>query len=369
MGHWRKQEISFFVSSNCSLACVYCYIPKLGKTIAPDDKVIDLDFAIAGMKDFFSWSKVPRIRYFSSGEATTAFDTMVAIRDEAQKLVGDQLEVELQTNGYFPDRIANWVEENIDILWISVDGPPEIQDIQRPTVGGGPSSSVVLRNVQRFAKQSRMQFGVRFTVVPENFARQIELLEYFHDMGVRYVCGAPAYSSTVNPNVKVPLLLDFSQHFVPAFFKAQEMGVFYQTHLMVNFDEKVTCYCRACTKPSCPQLTTDGYVSCCDWASFGPKYFPGNLQQCIYGKWDKASGRIIYFDEAKKRIEDRDVNHLGEGDCKGCSVLEHCAGGCIGKVMARSGDLHRMDANWCEAVRYLAQHIPVDQGLYPVRHS
>src|SRR5689334_13818754 len=99
MGHWRKQEISFFVTSNCNLGCVYCYIPKLGKTIAPEDRVIDMEFAVAGMKDFFSWSKVPRIRYFSAGEATTAFDTMVAIRKEAHKIVGDNLEVELQTNG------------------------------------------------------------------------------------------------------------------------------------------------------------------------------------------------------------------------------------------------------------------------------
>lgn len=369
MGHWRKQEISFFVSSNCNLACVYCYIPKLGKTIDREDKVIDLDFAIAGMKDFFSWSQVPRIRYFSAGEATTAFDTMVAIRDEAYKLAGKDLEVELQTNGYFSDKVADWVEQNVNILWISVDGPPEIQDVQRPTVGGGPSSDVVLRNVQRFAKCSNMQFGVRITFAPENFARQIEFLEYFRAMGVRYVCGAPTYSSTVNANVKVPILLQFAEHFVPAFYRAQEMGMFYQTHLMVNFDEKVTCYCRACTTPPCPQLTTDGYVSCCDWASFGPKYFPGDLQQCIYGRWDKVNQRIDYFTENQTRIESRDVEHLRQGDCRDCEVLEHCAGGCIGKVMARSGDLYRMDANWCEAVRYLAKRIPFDQGVYPVRHS
>lgn len=369
MGHWRKQEISFFVSSNCNLACIYCYIPKLGKTIAPSDRIIDIEFAVAGMRDFFAWSKVPRIRYFSAGEATTAFDTMVEIRREAYKLVGNTLEAELQTNGYFSDHIADWVEENVDIVWISVDGPPEIQDVQRPTVGGKASSKVVLDNVKRFAKHPSMQFGVRFTVMPENFDRQIELLEYFHDMGVKYVCGAPAYSSTVNSNIHIPTLLNFAEGFVPAFFKAQEMGMFYQTHLMVNFDEKVSCYCRACTTPPYPQLTSDGYVSCCDWAAFGPNYFPGLLQQCVYGKWDKENGKIVYFKDAQKRIEDRNIYNLGQGDCKGCAMLENCAGGCLSKVMVRSGDLHRMDPNWCEAVRYLGQHIPRNQGLYPVRHS
>lgn len=337
--------------------------------MAPEDRTIDIDFAAAGMKEFFAWSKIPHIRYFSAGEAIMAFDTMTEIHKEAYKLAGNKLKVELQTNGYFSDRIADWVEKNIDILWISTDGPPEIHDAQRPTARGGPSSSIVLRNVQRFVKHPKIQLGVRITFMPENYARQVEILEYFRDLGVHYACGAPAYSSTVNPHVKVPILLDFAKYFAPAFFKAQEMGMFYQTHLMINFDEKVTCYCRACTTYPCPQLTSDGYVSCCDWACFGPKYFPGIMQQCIYGKWDKTSKRIIYFKEKQKRIEDRDVEHLQQSSCKGCEMVKHCAGGCIGKVMAQSGDLHQTDPNWCEAVRYLAQHIPLDRGLYPIHHS
>ena len=38
-------------------------------------------------------------------------------------------------------------------------------------------------------------FGVRATIMRENFGRQIEILEFFRGLGVRYVCGAPAYSS------------------------------------------------------------------------------------------------------------------------------------------------------------------------------
>jgi uncharacterized protein len=369
MGHWRKQEISFFVSSNCNLECIYCYIPKLGESIAPNDRVIDLNFAIAGMKDYFQWSKVPRIRYFSAGEATTAFERMVEIRNEAHKMVGDALEVELQTNGYFSGQIADWVEKKVNILWISVDGPSEIQDHQRPTVGGEPSSEVVFNNIKRFSKNPNMQFGVRITFMPENFGRQIEILEFFKDMGVKYVCGAPAYSSTVNQNISVPILKNFAENFVPAFFAAQEMGIFYQTHLMVNFDEEVTAYCRACTNPPCPQLTSDGYVSCCDWASFGPDYFPGVLQQCIYGKWNEKTGNIDYFKDKLTRIQHRNTAHLSKGDCAGCEMLDNCAGGCIGKVIVNSGDLHKMDRNWCDAVRYLGRHLPLNKGLYPVRHS
>ena len=197
----------------------------------------------------------------------------------------------------------------------------------------------------------------------------METLAFFQSLGVKYVCGAPAYSSEVNTVTRRPVLLDFSRHFVKAFEAAKIMGIFYQTHLMVNFDEEVNSYCRACTTPISPQLTTDGYVSCCDWASFGPKYLPGALQQCIYGKWDKKHQKIVYFDDRRALIENRTTEHLGQGDCRGCKQLGHCAGGCIGKVVAYSGDLYKKDPNWCSAVHYLAKHIPQNQGLYPVYHS
>lgn len=369
MGHWRKQMITMLVTSDCQLNCVYCYIPKVSKMIAPTDRVIDVDFAVAGMKDFFAWAKVPFIRYFAAGEATVAFPTMREIRDQGAKLAGDALKVELQTNGDFNDEVGDWVSDNVDILWISVDGPAAINDAQRPRCGGQGSTSHVMRNVERFAKHPTMQFGVRMTIQPENFHRQIELLEHFREHGVKWVCGAPTYSSTVNLRVGVPMLLDFAQHFVPAFHKAREMGMFYQTHLMVNFDEPVTAYCRACTTPVCPQLTTDGYVSACDWASFGGRYLQGPLEELIYGKWDKENGRIEYYQDKLERIQNRNTTVLAQGDCAGCEMLENCAGGCIGKVMSRSDGLYKVDPNWCQATKYLGKHLPRNQGLFPVNHS
>jgi radical SAM protein with 4Fe4S-binding SPASM domain len=369
MGHYRKHCISFLMSSTCNLDCTYCYVPHWGNTVEPCDRTVDLDFAVAGMKEFFSWAPKPAIRFFAAGEPTVGFKRMTEIVDEGRKLAGDKLQVELQTNGVFNGHIADWVDKNVQILWISCDGPPEYQDKQRPAVNGRASSPIVEKNIRRFAEHSKMQFGCRATFLSENFDKQIAVLDYFRSLGVKYVCGAPAYSSTVNEKTPVPMLVRFAQEFVPAFYHAQKNGQFYQTHLMVNFDEEVDSYCRACTTPVCPQLTSDGHVSCCDWACFGEKYLTGVLQDLVYGKWDKEKKEIVYNDERKANIEARNVKNLVEGDCKGCPIVKHCAGGCIGKVMVRSGGLHKMDPNWCAATRYLAEHIPLNTGIYPVNHS
>lgn len=344
-------------------------MPKQGEVISEKDRLIDLDFAEYAIKEYFSKSDKPSIRFFSAGEATVAFERMVDIYKIAKKIAGKDLQVELQSNGYFSNEIACWIDKHVNVVWISLDGPPNIHDVQRPTINGLPSSLLILQNLKQFVKNKDIKVGVRATVLENNYNNQNELIEYFNSLGIKFVCAAPAYGSEVNQTVQIPKLLKFAKGFVPAYLEAQQKGMFYQTHLMVNFDEKVNCYCRSCTEPPCPQLTSDGYVSCCDWASFGPKYLPGVLQECVYGKWDVTRKKVVYFEAKKRNIENRNTLTLGSGSCEGCDIISHCAGGCIGKVIVQSGSLHRKDPNWCNAVKYLKENLPVHKGLFPILHS
>lgn len=368
MGHFRKQPITFFVCSKCNLYCDYCYIPNR-QNIDEEDAYIDPDFAVEGFKDYAKFSKNPCIRFFGSGEATLRLDLMDEITRRISELVGHKIHVELQTNGYFGKKTREWISNNVDILWISFDGPPEMNDQCRVTKDRNPTSDVVLGNIKHFLKQENMQVGVRATFIEKYIPRQKECIEFFHDIGLKWVCGAPAYSSNTNRQVTKPPLLNFAQYFVEAYYRAIELGMFYQTHLMYNFDEPVPCNCRSCTTPVTPSLTTDGHVSCCDWFSFGEKYDNNDNQQGIYGKWDAQQKKIIYDKEKQDKISSRNVILLGQNDCKNCEALLNCAGGCLGKVISVTKDLHKIDPSWCDAVKYLYKHIPVNQGLFPVNHS
>lgn len=364
MAFKKKEQISFFLTTNCNLGCVYCYMPKM--QVDEEDRVIDIEFCAEGLKDFFSSSKSRCIRFFGSGEPTLAFDTMKKIKDIAYELAGESLTVELETNGYFEDDIANWISDNVDYLWISCDGSSNIQNNQRPCLFNKNSSEIVHKNINRFAKDKEMQFGVRATIHENDFCNQISLIDFFKNLGVKYVCASPMYASKPNPAIKTPNLLDFAKGFIPAFNYALENNMFYQTLFMVNFDEETDIYCQASIP--CPRLTTDGYVSCCDWASFGSKYFPGSLQECIYGYYDKITKKIKYLDDKVLHIKQRNVNYLGEGSCYKCRALKHCAGGCIGKVMSQTNSMFLMYKPWCEAVLYLFDNLVIPNKKIPVLH-
>ena len=232
MGFLRKEQITFFLTTRCNLQCRYCYMPKIGQGLG--QMLLDLQFARAGLVDFFRSSKSRTIRFFAPGEPTLAYDRMVEIWQIAKSLAGDELRTELETNGYFGMEIADWIEDHVDYLWISCDGWGNIQDEQRPCADGCRSSQVVLSNIQRFTGNRRLQTGVRATIEPQNIGRQIELVEYFHSLGVKHLAASPVYHSKANPSVKTPSLLGFAKHFVPAFNRANQLGIPYFAPLMVN---------------------------------------------------------------------------------------------------------------------------------------
>ena len=244
MGHFRKQMITLLTSAVCNLNCEYCYVPKM-HNICDKHKKINVDFAKLAIKDYFNQTGNYYIRFFGAGEPTVAFDEMKDIYEYASKISNTSLKAELQTNGYFDEDIARWINENIDILWVSFDGLPELHDKQRPSHGEEKSSLKIIDNIKYFLKNKNIQVGVRVTITNENFSKQAEIIEYLHSLGVKFVCGAPCYTSTANKTTKTPKILDFCKHFVKAYHRAQELGMFYQTHLMLNFDEKVDAYCRA----------------------------------------------------------------------------------------------------------------------------
>lgn len=368
MAHIRKQMISFFLTTRCNLRCIYCYTYK-SQDIKKEHQTLDFNFAKRGIDDFFRDNASRHIRFYGIGEPTLEFELMKKIKNYAYDKAGDSLTVELQTNGFFSKNIVKWISENVNIIWISCDGPPEVQDLQRPTASKKPTSKIVEKNLKYFAKHQSMQVGARVTITPLMMNRQIEIVKYFHDLGIKYVNVLPTFASIEDNSSDIfewnPL--DFAKNYLITHNKAKKLGVFYNTMFIANFDEQTRHACRACTP--CPHLTTDGYVSCCDFAQLGPEYYPGPLQQLIYGKYIPEKDIITYNEKAIFKVRSRCVENLKEKTCRDCKYTYNCAGGCLGQVVNETGDLMGKIERNCVIVRYLAEHMELNKKLHPVLHS
>ncbi len=371
MGHCRKNVISFFINNYCNLACRYCYVFGGGSRPGVNPfgkKVIDINFAKKGIDDFFEQHDSRKIRFFGVGEPTLELEVMKKIKNYAYKKAGKELYVELQSSGFFNQKVAKWVSKNVDMLWISLDGPQEIQDYYRPTPEGKPSFKTIDRNIKSIDKSKKTTIGFRPTLASKSVDTQKELVDYAEKRGIKtmYCMLCSSFTNKDSSNgVEKTDIFHFADKFIEAREYAEKKGIFYGSHYTFNFDEKVKVACRSLLPM--PQLTYDGYVSSCDLAIDGKT----PLQDLIYGIYNKKENKITYFPEKIKKIRSRSIHNLV--DCQGCSILEHCAGGCAGTAIYESKNFYGKDNESCTLTKYLAKKLPflINKGynksipLYP----
>lgn len=378
MGFWRSKQLTFIMTNQCNIDCTYCYPGnyKYG------NMEIDMDFARRGIHDFLIEEKLgplDRIRYFGIGEPTTKFTLMKQIQEYIYQNVvnekGHHIYSEIQTNGVFSETVAHWIGENLDTICISCDGFPQIHDKQRPFKNGKPTSAIIERNVG-ILRQYDIDVGMRATItsLSQDVDTQKTIIDYAQDVGYQYLYFHPMIPEQGTDkfhNDDTPYNIDplgFSTNYVEAWKYAREKkDIFVGNHFTINFDEKAPIYCRA-NLPS-PQLTLDKYVSCCDEALYGdPKYGGDRFKKLIIGKYNKENNEIELFPDRIADIRHFRCVHNMDG-CKDCEIAENCAGGCLGEALFSTGDpFKKLSDGYCEAIKYLARHIPMNQGEFRYRH-
>jgi len=341
--------ISFFITTRCNLDCIYCYTNK--GTVKHQHQTLDWEFAKLGIDDYYTTQYKRHIRFFGAGEPTEEIDLIEQIYRYAKKK-DKATTSEIQTNGCFSVEVADWLAQNVDIIWISCDGPPKIQDEYRPMLSGESSSEKIDENIQRMMPQKHTGIiGIRATITNRNYDKQIELIDHYSRLGIKNFWVDPIFPS-IGEKVPVGGNLDmgrFTKHFIQAVKYAYDNGLTYGSILTCNFDEPGEYACRALLPV--PHLTSDGYVSACDMALFGED--ANHMDIFMYGKWDKANHCIIYDEKKIRTLRSRSlakILQLSDSPCAHCSVAPFCRGYCPGEVVNETYDLFGCKKTVCKPV-------------------
>jgi len=361
MPHSNKQMISFFLTSKCNLRCVYCY--NSTERAQLKEQSLHIEIAKAGIDEYFKNNKSRHIRFYGPGEPTQKFELMQQITDYAKQKGGNMVTAELQTNGAFSPKVREWVLDNINIVWVSLDGTPDIQNMQRPLPNKKPSAPKIEENIKwLFLNRGErdLMVGARVTMTSLNIHRQKEMVDYFYSLGIKHIWTDPEFPA-VN---KIPVCDDkeklenfnfdmeaYVSNFIEAHRYAQQIGVFYGSFLTCNFDGEAKTHCRACTPV--PHLTTDGYVSACDLVLLGASNY--HMDCFIYGKWDEQTKQFVYYPEKIEALKNRNIDNIEH--CKNCIAKLHCGGYCLGEVMNETGKLDGQKPIVCKAIRTLFKEL------------
>jgi uncharacterized protein len=326
-------------------------------------------FAKQGIYDaligFPTGIKASMLRFFSPGEPTMRMDIIRECVDYARHINPD-IKVELQTNGLFPSlEDTIWIANNIDIVWFSLDGPPEINDVNRPDKDGKGQTKAIEENlniVSQFAK-----VGVRSTIVEKTIERQEDLVDYYLGLGITNLGFNPVIrpiqrKDEGNKEVTRVSIMNFAKNFLQAYNHAKSIGVVLASSLTFNFDEPTHIACRSLVPM--PQLNPDTSVSSCDMALYCDT--KKELQCFLYGAWDNDEKTIRYDSKKIHHLQNRNIDKLPK--CKNCEIKRFCAGGCAGRVAYQTGSIYKVIPEYCLATKFLAERMPLGDKRFVITH-
>lgn len=333
----RGFHLGLGLTLDCTLGCVYCHADA-GRPTNADPRVMEAAVRYAFAEAKKTSSKILSVSFAVGGEATLAWGMFVHIvsliraaeRQDAPAV--RRVFLSLTTNGYYGNAKRRFISENFDTVTLSVDGPPGVHDLHRPTKAGVSSYSRVADTVRFFLKMRRPRIGLRATVSSASVRQMPAIVQ---DFAAAFGSGITvAFEPLVaigrarrQDLIRSPTLLEFFTGFTAAEDLGRQLGVRVTTSAG-NVNRLVTRYCGAMSLPSFA-VCVDGRVTACHRDQAGCDY--------TYGRIDKQTLAVQLDEPAMAR--NRDIARM-PSSCEGCFARWHCAGDCP--------DLRRVGFSRCE---------------------
>ncbi len=350
-GKFEPTAVTLFPTFDCNLRCIYCYSNAgINKGIMTSD--------IAEAAVLMVIRNAQRLRaetitlgfhgggepFFGKGWLLMK-DVVEFAKDECCR-VGIGLKVSAATNGVLNREQLDWILGNVNSLNLSIDGPPEIQNSQRP-LANGHASSLFVERTMRYLEERGYKFGVRCTVTDKTCDKLGYLISYFVrfktisviHLEPLYECGRCLTTETHKPNYE-----KFAEEYLKLKSSNPNLNVYYSGFV---FGEPKKIYCGAVGDNFV--VTPDGYVSTC----FEVSSVKDHRSRIFFvGKFNSQKRSFQINHEKILFLNSREVDAIE--DCKECFAKYGCAGDCPAKS-ANLGDIFDVSNNpRCAANKIIA---------------
>lgn len=191
------------VAQDCNLRCRYCYAEGgayggPSRLLAPDTARKAVRLLVRQADD-----RQPATLVLFGGEPLLNMAALRAAVEEAATRgaeAGKKIQISLTTNGTLlePD-IVDFLKRNRVMVAISLDGPPDLHDANRPDAAGRGSYARILPRVARLLQETPVPVAARVTLTPDQWGRIEEVFDHLTGLGFHEVGIAPA--SPISPEL------------------------------------------------------------------------------------------------------------------------------------------------------------------------
>jgi len=346
---WDKMQKRPFIptcltinlSNECNLNCQYCFIGK--DPIQTQE--LDLNKVYAAASHFIkSCSQHNRtfVAVFNGGGEPTYDWTRFTNCIHALREMGTNSNVPvfiyLSTNGVMDNDQVKWIAKNIDLVSISCDGPPEVNN----KIRGGDSSKYV-ENTIKILNDRNCIYQIRTTITHDTVRYQKDIVEYltnqFKAKDIRF---EPAYGLIQNSFKKKDAAI-FAKNFIEAekFAKRQKVLLLFSG---VRINELHGPFCHSLRDTA--QMASDGRLVNCFFRAENPR------EQDIFPEQFWNNNRV----SVEKLSFLKDAGYKTHTDCNQCFNTYHCSRGCPDVCFTADGVWSELNEFRCRLHQLLAAH-------------
>ena len=344
-------SLTLLLTRKCNLRCIYCYAsPSVDGPSMPDNLAIDT------LNWFVQQNQGPKIRitFHGGGEPTLEQSLIQKVVARAEEIKGNHpVHYLIVTNGTSKRSFLDWMMNHKFAITFSVDGPPEIQNRNRPFADGSPSSQVVENNI-RYLITKNYPVGVRLTYSSKDDI--VQIIRYFGELGIKRIHLEPLFpygryykkvkfGNGSKYKVFSPEADDLLVKFLKAMDICKNYGMkIYNGHIM-HFNKGVGYFCGAASGRAM-LVTHDGLLTgCLEVVDSKDK----DIKIFKIGNWVSSEKRFEVDMNKISILQKRHADILPI--CRNCFARYVCAGGCAVKAVRANQGFFGKDISYCDFTR------------------
>lgn len=353
----RLRTLVLMLTYSCNLACRYCYEDReegcaaptnggaAGKEMSPES----LRSAVSYLLDHAGTGDKVSVTFFG-GEPLLRFPLIRTAVGEARKMAaerGKAISFSITTNGTLLTReIAGFLKENGVSVCISIDGPREVHDRNRPYASGRGSYADVERGIG-YLMENKGGFPVAARVTLGNGAVDVrKTFDHLRGLGFDEVGFAPASAAEGSPSAltgeelhaALEAFRDLADGYVDD-VRERRIPVF------SNMSQILALIHRGDPMPY-PCGAGIGMLAVDPAGTFHPCH-----RLCGIG--DSFGSPITGIpEEVRTRFLDG-ARRRRESACDACWAKNFCSGGCYHDAYLRQGSLFAPSTHYCRWIKEL----------------
>lgn len=331
VSEFRPYSVMLSPTSNCQLACTYCYIRGGDKprNMSSDIAKAAIDFTVKNALDrgmsYYS------LGFHGQGEPTLnwkLFKEAVIYAIEKCRINNFIPTFSVVSNGILNEEKINFLRKYKFNITLSCDGLKRVMDIQRPLRNGKSSFDEIIRTMNSFDEKG-IVYSIRSTITDLNIDEMSDFVTFLNERtSCKQVFFEPVFDLGRAKDNKINNSFVLSK-FVKNFLEAQKLG----SKININVDYSSckisglrSSYCGAYGSELTFVVSAEGNVSSCfqvlDLSDPRSKTF-------IYGRYDENSRSFKFKNRILEKLLSLNVSKIKY--CEECFIKWNCGGGCLSK--------------------------------------